>query len=76
MILKVETGSQLCLDGLVHQRMVGIGDQLVPLVTVDADGKLIWIERRVTDHGQDFARSWIDGDNRSLRGPKASSAAF
>ena len=42
--LEGRAGSQLGLDDLVHQGMLGIGDELVPVGAVDANGEVVGIE--------------------------------
>ncbi len=60
------TGGELGLDGLVHEGIFGIGDELVPLVAADADGELVGIEGGAADEGEDFAGVGIDGDHGAV----------
>ncbi len=66
MILNARAGRQLCLDGLVQQRIIGIGDQLVPLAIGNSHGEIVGIESRAADHGQDFAGARVHGDHGSV----------
>ena len=58
--------SELRLEGLVHQRVVRILDELVPVVAVDADGEGVWIEAGAGDHGENFAVARIHGDDGAV----------
>src|SRR5512142_3417898 len=64
--LECRSGSKLRLNGFVEQRFIWIGDEFVPLVTGDADGKIIRIEGRSADHGEDFTCVRIHGDNGTV----------
>src|ERR1019366_5294933 len=61
--LEHRTRSELRLDGFVEQRLTGIGDQPVPLITRDAHREFVGIERGAADHRQNFAIARIHGDN-------------
>ena len=63
MILKVRARSELGLDGLVQQRMVGVVDDLVPVALGEADGELVGIEGGARGHGEDLAGVRIHGDD-------------
>ena len=59
-------GGQLRLNRLVQQRLIGIGDQLVPFIARDAYGKIVRIESRTARHGQDFSGMRVHGDDRAV----------
>src|ERR1035437_2986561 len=61
--LENRTRRKLCLDRFVEQRLAGIGDQLVPLITRYAHREFIGIERGMADHRQNFAIARIHGDD-------------
>ena len=46
--------------------MVGIGDQLVPVGAIDADGKRVGIEAGPRDHGQNLAVARVHGHDRAV----------
>ena len=54
---------QLRLNGFIEQRLVGVSDELIPLVAGDAHREVIGIERRAADHREDFSGMRIHGDN-------------
>ena len=68
-------GSELGLDGLVHQRVVGIGDELVPVIAADAHRELIGIEDGAAHHGENLAGVRVHGDEGAVVVPEAFSAA-
>src|SRR5882757_4469360 len=63
--LEGAAGSELGLDGFVEEWMVGIVENLVPVVFGKADGKLVGIEGWTRGHGEDFAGVGIHGDDGS-----------
>ena len=64
--LEGRAGRELRLDGLVHQRMVGIGDQLVPVGAVDLDGKFVGVEAGPRNHRQNLAVPRVHGNDRAV----------
>ena len=60
------TGGELRLDGLIHERVLGIGEVFVPGIAADADGELIGIENGTADEREDFAGVGIDGDHGAI----------
>jgi len=65
MTLKVDP-VQLGLDGLIHQRVVRVVDDLGPVGFGEAHGELVGIERGARDHGEDLA-GCADPSNHQLR---------
>ncbi len=64
--LKVEPGASLRLDGLVHQWMVRVSDELVPVGAIDFDGKIVGVEAGTRDHGENLAVPRIHGHDRAV----------
>src|ERR1035437_5431253 len=58
--------SELILNGLVHQRMGGVIDELIPVVAVDAHGKSVGVVTGVGDHGQNFAVAGVHCYDRAV----------
>ena len=63
--LEGAAGRELGLDGLVEERMVGVIEDLVPVVLGEADGELIGVEGGARGHGEDLAGVGIHGDDGS-----------
>jgi len=59
--LECRAGSQLGLDSLVHERVVGVVDELIPVGSVDAHGEGIGVEAGTRDHGQNLAVAGVHG---------------
>src|ERR1700677_258298 len=57
---------ELRLDGLVHQRPVRVGRQLVPVGTVNSDGKLVGGEAGTGDEGENFTGARVHGDDGTV----------
>ena len=57
---------QLRLNRFVQQRLVGIGNQLVPFIPRNAYGKIVGIESRSARHSQDFSGMRVHGDDRAV----------
>jgi len=64
--LEGRAGSQLGLDGLVHQGAVGVVDELVPVGAVDAHGEFIGIEAGPRNHGQNLAVAGVHGHDSAV----------
>ena len=64
--LERRAGCELRLDGLVQQRMVRVGDDLVPVGSGEADGELVGIEGWAGDHGENLAGVRIHRDYRAV----------
>ena len=64
--LEGRPGRELRLDGLVHQRVVGVSDELVPVGAVDADGKGVGIEAGTRDHGENLAIARVHGHDGAV----------
>ena len=58
-------GRLLCLDGAVHQRMIGVVQQHLPILRTDAAGKQVGIERGPAHHGEHFAGSRVESHHRA-----------
>ena len=57
---------ELGLDGLVHQRVLGIGEVLVPLIARNAHRELVGIEGGSADEREDFAGVRVNGDHGAV----------
>ena len=58
--------SKLVLNGLVHQRMVGIGDELVPVGAVDAHGKGVGVVAGMGNQGENLAVAGVHGHHGAV----------
>ena len=57
---------ELSLDGLVHQRMIGVSDELVPVCAIDADCESVGIEAGTRDHSKDFTVTRVHGHDGTV----------
>src|ERR1700761_2002839 len=64
--LESRTRSELILNGLVHQRVARVGDELVPVIALDLDGKGVGIIAGVRNEGQHFAVTRVHDDDRAV----------
>ena len=61
--LEGAAGGELGLDSLVEQRMVGVIEDLVPVVLGEANGELVGVEGGPGGHGENFAGVGVHGDD-------------
>ena len=64
--LEHRTRGKLGLNGLVQQRMCGIGHQPAPLVPRYTDGKIVRVKRWTAHHRQDLARPRVHGHDGAV----------
>ena len=60
------TGGKLILNGLVHQRMARVGDELVPVIALDLDGKGVGVKAGVRDQRQNLSVARIHHHHRAV----------